>query len=257
VNVTAATLALGWRLVIYLAAGVAAGVSNGIAGGGTFITFPTMLALGVPPVQANVSSSVGVLPSYFGGLHGFRHELRAHRALLRSLMPACVLGTGAGAAALLLGAPETFRSVIPWIIAGATALFALSPLITRRLSHIDHQHPTRRIALQVGVFWCAVYGGYFGAGLGILLLAVMGVSLPDDLDSLNGLRNALSLAINAVAAVIFIFRGHLAWDAVSMLLLGTAIGGWLGTRLIRRLRPSHVRVLIIAIGTATAIRLAI
>lgn len=252
----AATLPLGWRLVIYLAAGLAAGISNGIAGGGTFITFPVMLALGVPPVQANVSSSVGVLPSYLGGLRVFRVELARRKNVVRSLVPVCILGTGFGAALLLLGPPTAFRAVIPWIIAAATLVFALSPLITKRLAHISHDHPTRRIALQIGVVACAIYGGYFGAGLGILLLSVMGLTLPDDVNSLSGLRSALSMIINAVAAGIFLVRGHLAWDAVSMLLIGTAVGGWLGTSLIKRLHPNLVRALIVAIGAATAIRLA-
>jgi uncharacterized membrane protein YfcA len=245
------------RLAIYLLAGVAAGISNGIAGGGTFITFPTMLALGVPAIQANVSSSVGVLPSYLGGLRGFRRELKVRMPLVRRLLPACVLGTLTGTALLLGGSPGTFKSVVPWLIGAATLLFALSPYLTRKLSHIDHDHPTRRGALQLGVFLVAAYGGYFGAGLGIMLLAVMGLTLPDDLDTLHGLRSALSTVINAIAAVVFIVRGHLAMEAVSMLLVGTLIGGWLGTKLIQRLRPSTVRILIVAIGAATAIRLAI
>ncbi len=253
----ALSLPLGWRLLIYLLAGVAAGISNGIAGGGTFITFPTMLALGVPAIQANVSSTVGVLPSYLGGLRGFRVELRTRMALVRELLPACLVGTVLGTALLLRGSPTTFRAIVPWLIGGATILFALSPLITKRLAHVDHQHPTRRIGLHVGVFLVGVYGGYFGAGLGIMLLAVMGVSLTDDLDTLQGLRSALSTVINAVAALVFVIRGHLVVEAVIMLLIGTAIGGWLGTILIRRLSPVTVRILIVAIGAATAIRLAV
>jgi uncharacterized membrane protein YfcA len=251
------SLPLGWRLVIYLAAGTAAGVANGIAGGGTFITFPTMLALNVSAIQANVSSTVGVLPSYLGGLRGFRAELQRRRDLIRRLVPACVLGTAAGTALLLTSSPNTFRSVVPWLIGGATTLFAVSPLITRRLAHVDHDHVTRRWALQIGVFLVAVYGGYFGAGLGIMLLAVMGLTLPDDLSALQGLRNALSLVINLVAAVVFVVRGHLATEAVLMILLGTLVGGWWGTQLILRLKPTTVRVLIVLIGAATAIRLAV
>jgi len=243
-------------VAIYLVAGLGAGVANGIAGGGTFITFPTMLALSVPALQANVSSTVGVLSSYLGGLRSFRHELLARRALVVSLIPACVLGTGVGTALLLTGSSTTFRAVVPWLVGGATLIFAVSPLITRRLAHIDHNHPTRRRLLQVGVGMVGVYGGYFGAGLGIMLLAVLGVSLPDDLDTIQGLRGALSMVINIVAAAVFLVRGHLASEAVLMLLAGTLIGGWLGTMLIRRLRPMTVRVLIVAIGIITTVRLA-
>ena len=256
-SVLALSVPLAARLAIYLVAGVAAGVANGIAGGGSFITFPTMLALGVPQIQANVSSSVGVLPSYLGGLRAFRRELKVRLALVRRLLPACILGSCLGAALLLRGTPGQFKAVVPWLIGGATLLFALAPILTRKLAHIDHNHPTRRGALQIGIFFVALYGGYFGAGLGIMLLAVMGLTLPDDLDTLHGLRNALSAVINAVAAVIFIFRGHLNMEAVSMLLVGTLIGGWLGTKVIRRLSPTTVRALIVAIGAATAIRLAI
>ena len=253
----ATSLPLGWRLVVYLAAGIAAGISNGIAGGGTFITFPTMLALGVPALQANVTSSVGVLPSYIGGLRQFRRELATRLPLVRALLPACVLGTLAGTALLLMGSNATFRAVVPWLIGGATVLFAMTPLITRRLAHIDHSHPTRRWGLHIGVAAVAVYGGYFGAGLGIMLLAVMGLTLPDSLDSLQGLRSALATVINAIAAVVFALRGHLVMEAVIMLALGTLIGGWLGTSLIRRLTPTTVRVLICSIGVATTIRLAV
>ncbi len=256
-SVLALSVPFGVRLAIYLVAGVAAGVANGIAGGGSFITFPTMLALGVPQIQANVSSSVGVLPSYVGGLRGFRRELALRLPLIRRLLPACVLGTLLGTALLLRGSPGQFKAVVPWLIGVATLLFAVAPILTRKLAHIDHDHPTRRGALQFGIFLVALYGGYFGAGLGIMLLAVMGLTLPDNLDTLHGLRNALSSVINAIAATVFIIRGHLNMEAVPMLLIGTLIGGWLGTKLIRRLSPATVRAMIVIIGAATAIRLSV
>lgn len=253
----ASSLALGWRLLIFLAAGIGAGVANGIAGGGTFITFPTLLATGIQALQANVSTSVGVLPSYFGGIRGFRHQIAPHKDLLKSLLPSCLLGASTGCVLLLTAAPSTFRSVVPWLIGAGTLLFALSPVITKRLSHVDHSHPARRWTLFIGIFFCSVYGGYFGAGLGVLLIAVMAVSLPFDMPDLQGLRNVLSLVINSCAAIIFIFRGHLALDAVYMLLVGTLIGGWLGTLLIQHLSPKVVRWLIIATGVVTTVRLAV
>ncbi len=251
------SLALPWRLVVYLVAGVAAGMANGIAGGGTFITFPTMLALGVGALQANVSSTVGVVPSYFGGIRGFRHEIRRHATLVRSLVPACLAGTIVGTALLLLGSPRAFERIIPWLIGTATIVYALSPRITARLAHLDHRHPARRRVLFVGIFLASVYGGYFGAGLGIILLAIMAVALPLDLAELQGLRNLLSLIINVVAAAIFLVRGHLAQEAIYMILIGTLVGGWLGTVVIRRLRPNAVRWLIVAIGALTTIHLAV
>lgn len=250
-----ATVSFFWREIIFLLSGIGAGIANGIAGGGTFITFPTLLAVGIQALQANVSTSVGVLPSYYGGIRGFRDQLRGHRALIRSLFPSCLLGAVLGTVLLLSGSPTTFRNVVPWLIGAGTLLFALAPRITARLSHIDHQHPSRRWTLYLGVFIVSIYGGYFGAGLGILLLAVMAISLPYELADLQGLRNVLSLIINACAAIVFIVRGHLALDAVYMLLVGTLIGGTLGTLLIKRISPKAVRWLVIGTGVATTVRL--
>ena len=258
----ASALPLGWRLVIYCVAGIAAGISNGIAGGGTFLSFPTLLAMGIPTLTANVSSTVGVLPSSLGGIRGFRQELTTHKKLFRSLVPTCFLGSITGTALLLLGSTQTFRNVVPWLIGIATLLFALAPRITKRLAKIEHaidqgSEPVRRRALFIGIFLASVYGGYFGAGLGIVLLAVMALTLPFEIYVLQGLRSALSMLINAVAAVVFIIRGHLAMDAVYMLLIGTLIGGWLGTLLIRRVSPKVVRTLVIIVGAVTTIKLAI
>ncbi len=252
-----ATIPLLLRLSIFLLAGVGAGVANGIAGGGTFISFPTLLATGIPALQANMTATVGVVPSFLGGIRGFRDELRGHRDLVGSLMPSCLLGAAAGCALLLTSSPGTFQSVVPWMVGAATVLFALAPWITGRLSHIERTHPGRRWSLLVGIFVASAYGSYFGAGLGILLLAVMAISLPLSIHELQGLRNVLSLVINLLAAVVYVIRGHVALDAVYMLLLGTLIGGWLGTLVIRRLSPTIVRVLVIAAGAVTTVRLAI
>ena len=142
----ATSLPLAWRLTIFLGAGIASGISNGIAGGGTFLTFPTLLAMGIPALQANVSTSVGVVPSYVGGVRGSRVQLDEHRQLVRSLIPSCIVGSGIGCALLLTGSPATFRSVVPWLIGAATLLFALAPVITKRLAHVDHTRGARRWA---------------------------------------------------------------------------------------------------------------
>ncbi len=243
------------RIALGVLAGIAAGIANGIAGGGSFFSFPVLLALGLPALTANVSSSVGVLPSYLGGVAGFRRELAERRRTLVALTPAAVAGSLVGTALLLTGSNAEFRSVVPWLIAGATVAFAAQPLVVRAAANVPHDHPTRRTLLHVGTFLIAVYGGYFGAGLGILLLAVFGVTLADDLGTLTGLRNALSLLVNAVAAVVFIVRGHLAWDLVVCLWFGTLVGGILGTGVVKRLAPAWLRALIVAMGVATSIRL--
>lgn len=252
----ASTMALGWRMLLMLTVGVGAGIANGIAGGGTFLVFPTMLALNVTPLAANVSTTVGVAPSYVGGMWRFRSQITPYYRLLTTLLPSCLIGASAGCVLLFVFSADTFRTLVPWLIAAATLLFALSPVITRRLAHLDHSHPGRRWFLHVGIFVTAVYGGYFGAGLGIMLLAVMAVALPLELSELQGLRNVLSTIINIAAAVVFLIRGHLIVWAVLSLLPGTLLGGWAGTWLIQRLSPRAVRGLIVAIGVVTTIRLA-
>src|ERR1019366_9448182 len=166
-----ATIPLGWRLTIYLLAGIGAGIANGIAGGGTFVTFPTLLATGASALTANVTTTVGVVPSYLGGIRGFRFQLRGHRDLIQSLIPSCVLGTAVGCSLLLLGSPHLFALVVPWLIGSGTLLFALAPRITKHLAHVDHAHPARRWGLYVGIFVVAIYGGYFGAGILLYLLS--------------------------------------------------------------------------------------
>ena len=245
------------RAVLVIVAGIGAGVANGIAGGGSFLTFPVLLALGLPALTANVSSSVGVLPSYVGGIAGFRRNLAGTRPLVVALAPVSVVGSLIGTALLLGGTAAEFRAVVPWLIGGATLVFALQPLVVRAVAGVPHDHPTRRALLQIGTFLVAIYGGYFGAGLGIMLLAVMGLALPDDLATLSGLRNVLSIMINAVAAVVFIARGHLAWDVVVLLWIGSGVGGVLGTQAIRRMQPVWLRVLIVVVGTATTVRLVV
>jgi uncharacterized protein len=253
--VTIAAIHGGTRIAILVVAGLAAGIANGIAGGGSFFSFPVLLALGYPALTANVSSSVGILPSYLPGVAGFRAELREKRGELASLTPSCVVGSLIGTALLLTGSSAQFRSVVPWLIGVATVTFAVQPLVVR-FAASTVQHAAHRVALQVGTFAIAVYGGYFGAGLGIMLLALFGLTLPDDLGTLSGLRSALSIVINAVAAVVFLIRGHLAWEVVVCLWIGTFAGGVLGTGVVKRVAPSLLRAIIIVIGVVTTVRLA-
>ena len=251
----ATTAPLLVRLAVFLGIGIAAGISNGIAGGGTFLTFPTLLGMGIPSLVANVSSTVGVVPSYIGGIRGFKDQLKNHGKLVRSTLPYCFLGTGAGCTLLLTGSSATFSKVVPYLIGFGTIIFACAPIITKRLSHIEHDHVGRKWTFFVGIFLISVYGGYFGAGLGILLLAVMAVSLPFEMQELQGLRNLLSIIINAMAATVFLIRGHLNWTAVSMLLIGTLIGGIIGTFFIKKVSPNVVRAIIVVIGGVTTIHL--
>ena len=253
----AGALPLVWRLSIVLLAGIAAGIANGIAGGGTFITFPTLLSLGVPALTANITTTVGVVPSYIGSLRVFRDQLRPHKQLLISLLPSILLGTALGTALLLNGSASTFRSIVPWLVILAVCMVIIQPKVAKKLAARGPRAEHGGLGLRVGVFLAGVYGGYFGAGMGILLLAVLALAMPYEILELQGLRNAISLGINIVAALIFVVHGHLAWKYVVMLLIGTLIGGWLGALLLTKLSPLVVRLLVIAIGVATTIKLAL
>ena len=235
VKMIVASLALGWRLSIFFLSGVAAGISNGVAGGGTFITFPTLLAMGVPALAANMTTSVGIVPSFAGGLRNLRREYEAQREHARTLIGLSIAGTLVGCA--------------------ATLLFAAAPYLTARLAHVDHRHPIRRAGLYVGVTLIAVYGGYFGAGLGIMLLAVTALTLPLEIHELQTLRRLLSVVISATAALVFIVRGHLALEALYPLLGGTLVGGWIGALLVDRLSATWVRALVIITGLVTTVKL--
>jgi uncharacterized membrane protein YfcA len=243
------------RCVIELVAGVGAGIANGIAGGGTFIAFPTLLSLGIPALVANTTTTVGVVPSYVGGIRGFRTDLRGHRDLILSLVPSCVLGALVGCGLLLFFPPGAFRAVVPWLVLGGTVLFAFAPRISARLATL---HPSGRghwWGLRIGIALCAVYGGYFGAGLGIMLLAVMAVSLPFELRELQGLRNVLAGLTALTSSVVFLVRGHLVGSAVAAIMVGTLLGGAVGTMMLQRMTPRTVRFVIIALGLGTTVRL--
>ncbi len=253
----AATLPAGWRETVIALAGVLGGAANGVAGGGTFITFPTLLALGVPALRANLSTTVGVTPSYFAGVATMRGRAPEARERLRLLLAPAVAGSLLGCALLFAFSAQTFRDVVPYLIGAATVVFAAAPWITARTGAARPGSRTHRRALVAGVFVASTYGAYFGAGLGIVLLALMSVTLPDGVHRLQGLRALLSTAVSVVASVVFVVHGGLDWPAVVALLGGTLVGGWLGTRLVARLSPRAVRALVVAFGVATTVRLAV
>ncbi|MDE3065747.1 MAG: sulfite exporter TauE/SafE family protein, partial [Acidobacteriota bacterium] len=194
--------------------------------------------------------------SVLGGVGVFRRELGEHRATLVSATPWCLVGSAAGTAALLASPASAFKVAVPWLIGSATVLFALAPLIVRGLASRGHDH-RRSSLLGPGVLVAAAYGGYFGAGLGIVLLAVLALALDEEILTLQGLRVALGLMTNLLAAVVFVIRGHLAVSAVVVLAVSTLLGGWAGARVMRRMPPALVRGVVIAVGVVTTVRLAI
>jgi uncharacterized membrane protein YfcA len=243
------------RDILLVLAGIGAGIFNGVAGGGTLITFPTMLAMGFPALNANMTCTVAILPTYVGGLAGFRVEIRAQRGHLRSLLPVALVGSVVGAVLLLTTSVSDFERIAPWLVLLAAGLFAAQPILVRALSGIANDHPTRRALLFGGLFLASIYGGYFGAGLGVIMLAVLGLALPDTLIRTSGLRTILSVGVNGIAALAFIVHGSVSWTAAAWLALGGLVGGWLGARVALHLPAMALRVVVVAIGLATGIRL--
>jgi uncharacterized membrane protein YfcA len=241
-----------------LAAGAAllAGAVNAVGGGGTLISFPALLFLGLQPLTANVSSTVGLLPGYAGGSVAYRAELAGQSARVRYL--GAVSATGAVAGALLLTriAPAAFSTVVPWLILVACALLLLQPALATALTsqrRAGEQH--RAPLLVLGQLLAGVYGAFFGAGASVMMLGILGLFIRDDLQRLNALKSALSLIVTAVAALYFALFGAVGWTVVAVMAPASLAGGFAGVALARRLNATVLRAVIVAFGVAVAVRL--
>lgn len=234
------------------AAGLGAGAVNAVAGGGSLISFPALLAAGYPSITANVTNAVAVLPGYLGGSLAYRPELAGQARRIRALALTSGLGAAAGAALLLVSPASVFDAVVPWLILAACALLAAQPRVA---AAARGGHAGSPLALHGAVFGATVYGGYFGAGLGIMLLAILGVFVDDDLQRLNALKGVLSLLVGVVAAVGFAVFGPVAWDAAAIVGIACLAGGALGVSLARRLPARVLRAVVIAYGVAVAVAL--
>jgi uncharacterized membrane protein YfcA len=245
------------EIVAIALAGLAAGTINTVVGSGTLITFPVLLAFGYAPVTANVSNNIGLVPGAISGAIGYRRELAGQRS--RAIRFGCfsVLG-GATGAVLLLNLPASaFKAIVPVFIAIALVLVIFQPRINRwvaarRVRGEDHEHTRATLPL---VFGAGVYGGYFGAAQGIILLAVFGVTLTQELQRSNALKNVLAASVNGVAGLIFIFAADVAWGPAAIIAGSSVIGGQIGARYGRRLDPVVLRVLIVVVGVAAILKL--
>jgi uncharacterized membrane protein YfcA len=253
--VTAVLVAVSgpWREAFLAVAGLGAGFVNGVAGGGTLVSFPVLLALGLPAVRANVTSTIGIWPGYLGGVAGFRPEIRDQLDRLRELAPVAVVGAVAGSVLLLVTPSHAFSRAAPYLVLVACGLFALQPLLAKRLAASGGSQ--RQFFAQGGTFVACVYGAYFGAGLGVILLAILGIAIPDRLVRTSGLRSMLSLGVNTIAAVVFSIAAHVAWSYAGVLAVTSLVGGYAGARFARRVPTGPLRILIILIGLAAAARL--
>lgn len=237
-----------------------AGAVNAVAGGGSLISFPTLLAVGYPALTANVTNTVALCPGYVGGTIGYRAELTGQRQRVVTLSVISVVGALAGSALLLVSSPELFERIVPYLILLGCALLAaqdrLAGLVRRRGGHVAPGDGWMRWAPLLGLqFVAAVYGAYFGAGLGIMMLAILGIFIADALQRLNALKGAMSLVINVVGAVYFALFAEVVWLAVAVMAVASLVGGRVGVAMARRLNDRALRWLVIVFGVGVAIRL--
>jgi uncharacterized membrane protein YfcA len=245
-------------LIIFIAA-VVAGAINSIAGGGTLISFPALLWIGRDPIAANATNTLAMWPGSLAAAYGFRRELASVRRWLLLLIIPSLAGGALGSWLLLRTPSSTFERIVPLLILGATVLLAAQEMITRRLGVLarGHENPTAGWIVFVFIFQFIVglYGGYFGAGMGILMLAALGLIGLSDLHQMNGLKNVLAVCINGIAAIYFAFSAAVSWRDVAIMTAGTIAGGLLGARLARRLGRTFVRRAVIVIGLTMTIAL--
>jgi len=234
-------------------AGLVAGAVNAVAGGGSLISFPALLAAGYPSVTANVTNTVALFPGYAGSVVGGRPELVGQAGRIRSIAITSVLGAVVGAAVLLTTPGDVFRKLVPYLILLACVLLVFQPRLARIVKARQDGATDLSVVLQAGVFLAAMYGAYFGAGLGVLLLGILGIFLHERLQRVNALKNVLSLIINGVALVAFGVFGPVAWDAVLVIALASLAGGYLGARIARRLPAGLLRAAVVTYGVVVAV----
>lgn len=244
------------ELVLLAGAALVAGGVNSVAGGGTLLLFPALLAAGLSPLAANVTSTTAVWPGYAGTALGYREELRGQRRELRALGTTGLVGGGLGAALLLTTDEAVFEAVVPFLVLAAAALLAVQPRVARLVARLPGYGGAHRSPLLHGVVLvAAVYGGYFGAALGVVLLAVLAVFLARGLQEVNALRGALALLVNTVALVAFALFGPVDWAAVAVTAPSAVVGGYLGARVARRLPVPVLRWTVVVVGVVVGLAL--
>ncbi len=236
------------NLILLLLAAFGAGTLNAVAGGGSFLTLPALVFVGLPPVVANATGTMALLPGYVSGAWGFREDLQAPAGLTMVRMAALSLAGGAAGAILLLVTDDrTFRVLIPWLLLAATALFAVGPMIVRLTRQRTGGTPSPGIA-GIGVVLVSVYGGYFNGGLGILLLALFGLLGQSNLHAANGSKNVVSALLTAIAVLVYAAGGLVAWSHALVMMVAATAGGYFGARMARRLSAQVLRAGIVGIG---------
>jgi hypothetical protein len=238
-----------------LAVGLVSGVLNAVAGGGSLLVFPALLAVGLPPLAANVTNSVAQWPGYGGIVLGARHDLPGQRGRVTSTAGVAVIGAVVGCALLLLLPGAVFDAMVPVLVAAASLLLGLSPRIKRWVGEPEPGAPDRRAVLLPAVGLAAVYGGYFGGALGVILIATLSLCAHDTLARLNAVKGVLSLVIATVSLVVFAFGAPVDWAAAALIAPSTLVGGYLGARLARVLPEPVLRWSVVVLGLAVAVYL--
>ncbi|GHG28195.1 MULTISPECIES: sulfite exporter TauE/SafE family protein [Streptomyces] len=249
-----------WEALAVFAAGIGAGAINTIVGSGTLITFPVLLATGLPPITANVSNALGLVPGSISGAIGYRRELKGQTRRVLRLGAAALVGGLIGAILLLALPSAAFDAIVPVLIGLALVLVLFQPRIAaavqrRRELTGSEAHPDGGPVLLVGLTLASMYGGYFGAAQGVLYLSLMGLLLNDDLQRINAVKNVLGALVNGVAAVFFLFVAEFDWTAVLLIAVGSTLGGQIGAKVGRRLKPAVLRGVIIAVGVVAILQL--
>ena len=236
-------------------AGLGAGVVNTAVGSGSLITYPVLLLTGLPPVVANVTNTVGLAPGALAGAWAFRRELREHKRMLWRLVPLAAVGAVGGGALLLVLPGEAFQLIVPVLIIGAALLVGLQPLLLRRARRAEGGSRSRGVAMGASVFGASVYGGYFSAAQGIILLGVFGLFMPRDVQAQNALKNLLQAIVNVVAAGFFLITATVNLMFVLAVAIGSLVGAPLGAWLARRTPPSVFRAVVAVFGCAVGVYL--
>lgn len=257
-----------WQIALIVLAGIGAGGINAVVGSGTLITFPVLVAFGVPPVVSTMSNAVGLIPGNIASSFGYREELKGQWRRILGFVPASILGSLTGAYLLLHLPEDAFETIVPVLLVVALVMVVAQPALSRHLKnravrraekagqeHVpasvgDTLSTGRYILVLAVVFLTAIYGGYFAAAQGIILIALLGILLPDDLQRLNGLKNVLVLVVNTVSASTYIIVGHdrINWIAVICIAIGSLIGGYFGARVGRKFSPVLLRTIIVILG---------
>ena len=246
-----------WEAVAVALAGLAAGTINTVVGSGTLVTFPVLLGVGYPPVLANVTNTVGLVPGSLSGAVGYRRELLGQERRVARLAVASVAGGITGAVLLLVLPDEAFQAIVPVLIGLACVMVLIQPWVAARLRgregrpHRVHGGPL----LYTGIYLAGIYGGYFGAAQGVLLIAIMGLLLDEHLQRINAAKNVLALLVNAVAALIFIAVTDIAWGAAALIAIGSTVGGQVGALVGRRIPQPVLRGLVVVVGLIAMVQI--